>query len=68
MEVQIVDLMKAVENNDVADVTRLLRLSLSVNDCDAGRETPLHRAAKVGSVEMCHHLIKSGASLQGIDN
>ncbi len=41
-------------------------LNLNAIDCD-GR-TPMHCAAKQGSVEMVHHLIKSGSSVNALDN
>jgi ankyrin repeat protein len=56
-------LHKAVQHNDGKLVTRLLSQGAGVEDRDADRCTPLHKAAALGCAEMVEILIAHGADV-----
>ena len=60
-------LMRAVQNNDVAEVKRLIAQGANVNELDANQDAPLVMAAYEGHTEIVRLLLEAGADVTAVD-
>lgn len=60
-------LMKAVKNNDIALVRKLIKEGNNVNELDANQDAPLIIAAYKGYTEVVKMLLEAGADVSVVD-
>ncbi len=60
-------LMRAVQNNDVAEVKRLIGQGVNVNELDANQDAPLVMAAYEGHTDIVKLLLEAGADVKAVD-
>ena len=60
-------LMKAVKNNDVAQVKALIQQGVNVNELDGSGDAPLVMAAYEGRNEIVKLLLEAGADVAAVD-
>jgi ankyrin repeat protein len=59
--------MKAVKNNDVAQVKALIQQGVNVNELDGSGDAPLVMAAYEGHTEIVKLLLEAGADVSAVD-
>ncbi len=60
-------LMKAVQNNDVDGVKKLIAQGVNVSELDANQDAPLVMAAYQGHTEIVRLLLEAGADITAVD-
>ena len=60
-------LMKAVQNNDVSAVKKLIAEGVNVSELDANQDAPLVMAAYEGRAEIVKLLLEAGADVTAVD-
>src|SRR5574341_1566349 len=60
-------LMRAVQNNDVDEVKKLIAQGTNVNELDANQDAPLVMAAYEGHTEIVKLLLEAGADVTAVD-
>ncbi len=61
------NLIAAVLQENLEEVTRLIETGIDVNSKDSLDKTALHYASSIGSIPICQLLIQSGANLEARD-
>jgi ankyrin repeat protein len=61
------ELMKAVKNNEVASVRKLVERGIDVDELDANQDAPLIVAAYKGYTEIVKLLLEAGADVSVVD-
>ncbi len=60
-------LMKAVKNNDIAGVKKLIQQGAEINELDSGGDSPMIMAAYLGHTEILRLLLAAGADVTAVD-
>jgi ankyrin repeat protein len=60
-------LMKAIQQNDVAQAKKLIAEGVNVNELDSNQDAPLVMAAYKGQTEIVRLLLEAGADVTAVD-